>query len=257
MTDSQPPITAELRHDGRLLHLTLDAPKANILDARMIVAIEAALDEHVDLAKTRLVVFEGRGRHFCFGASVEEHQAEQAASMLEAFHGLFRKLGELAVPTAAVVRGQCLGGGLELASYCSWIFADPGAHFGQPEIRLAVFPPMASVLLPWRVGGGGALDLCVSGRSIGAAEAHSIGLVSRVDDDPAAALDAFFSENLAGASPSSLRFAERAARLSLDRALKTDLPALERLYLDELMKTHDANEGLAAFLEKRSPKFGG
>jgi cyclohexa-1,5-dienecarbonyl-CoA hydratase len=249
------PIRAELHHDGRLLILTLAAPKANVLDEAMIAALERAAREHAKSPRLQAIAFEGEGEHFSFGASVEEHQAPRVAAMLRQFHALFATLNELAVPTAAIVRGQCLGGGLELAAYCTWIFAAPGSALGQPEIKLAVFPPVASVVLPWRLGGGHALDLCVSGRSVDAEEARRIGLVSVVAEDPRAAFEAFFEEQLAGLSASSLRFAERAARLSLTSAFERDLPRLERLYLDELMKTHDANEGIGAFLEKRRPTY--
>ncbi len=248
-------VVADLRHDGQLLHLTLNAPKANILDSKMLAGIGSALDEFGGSSALKAIVFEGAGKHFCFGASVEEHQADQAAGMLKSFHGLFLRLSAMAVPTVAIVRGQCLGGGLELAAYCSWIFANPSARFGQPEIKLAVFPPMASVLLPWRLGGGHALDLCVSGRSIDAEEGKRMGLVHTIAEDPAAEFETFFTEQLAGLSASSLRIAERAVRLPLARALEQDLPELEKLYLDDLMKTHDANEGITAFLEKRAPLY--
>lgn len=250
-------ITAELRHDGQLLHVLLDDPKANILDSVMMNEMVAALDTHAVSPILKGIVFEGSGKHFSFGASVEEHKPAQVASMLAQFHGLFHKLAELSVPTFAIVRGQCLGGGLELASYCSRIFADTKAYFGQPEIKLAVIPPMASVLLPWRTGGANALDLCVSGRSIGAPEALRIGLVQDVGDDPAAAFEAYFSENFLPLSASSLRYAERAARLGLHQTMKQDIPQLERMYVEELMKTPDANEGITAFLEKRAPSYTG
>lgn len=240
--------------DGSVLHLVLDAPKGNVLDAKMIGLLHEALRERVG-AETRVVAFEGEGKNFSFGASVAEHRRAEAAAMLETFHALFRTLAELAVPTAAIVRGQCLGGGLELASWCTWVFASPDARLGQPEIRLAVFPPVASIVLPWRVGGGHAADLCVSGRTLGAPEALAIGLVTEVADDPRVAFEAFYAEHLAGTSASSLRFAERAARAGLHEAIRTRLPALERLYLEELMKTHDANEGIEAFLARRSPSF--
>jgi len=244
-------ILVDKRESGAVLRIVLNAPKGNILDAAMIGAISNALDAEAS-ADVKLVVFEGAGKHFSFGASVEEHQRDRAAAMLETFHGLFRKLQRLAVPTCALVRGQCLGGGLELASYCTFLVATPDARLGQPEIKLAVFAPMASILLPWRVGGGAALDLCISGRSIGAEEAKRIGLVTEVTEDPEAWLGALFAEALRPTSASSLRFAERAARIDLARRLERDLPALERLYLDELMATHDANEGIAAFIERRS-----
>ena len=250
-------VVAELRHEGQVLHLTLSAPKANILDSKMLAGINSALDKFVEHHALKMIVFEGEGKHFCFGASVEEHRADQAAGMLKSFHGLFLRLSSMAIPTAAIVRGQCLGGGLELAAYCSWIFCNASAHFGQPEIKLAVFPPMASVLLPWRLGGGHAMDLCVSGRSIDAEEAKRMGLVHTIADDPAAEFETFFAEQLGGLSASSLRIAERAVRLPLARALEQDLPELEKLYLGDLMKTHDANEGIAAFLEKRAPLYKG
>lgn len=244
-------VTSEL--DGAALRIVLNRPKANILDAAMIGAIVDALAEVKP--ETRLIVFEGAGDHFCFGASVEEHQAEQAAAMLTAFHGLFRKLAELAVPTCALVRGQCLGGGLELASWCSFIVATPEARLGQPEIQLAVFPPMASILLPWRAGGLAALDLCVTGRSLKADEALRLNIVNAVTDEPEEWWKQLVTKRLQKTSASSLRFAERAVRRQLTRQLAQDIPELERLYVDELMKTPDANEGIAAFLERRPAEF--
>jgi cyclohexa-1,5-dienecarbonyl-CoA hydratase len=240
--------------DGAVLRIILARPKANIIDAAMIEAIQGGLATGVTAA-TRLIVFEGEGKHFSFGASVEEHTAEAAPGMLAAFHGLFAALAECAVPTVAVLRGLCLGGGLELASWCTWIVATRDARMGQPEIDLAVFPPMASVLLPWRLGGAAALDLCVSGRQVGAEEAHRLGLVHTVTDDPEAWWTALVKDRLGRTSASSLRFAERAVRMGLMRRLWEDLPALEQLYIEELMKTADANEGIAAFLERRTPTY--
>lgn len=247
-------IRAEHHNQGAVLRLVLNRPKANVLDAAMIAAIVDALDTYLD-DHTKLVIFEGEGRHFCFGASVDEHRAEQAADMLTAFHAMFRKLARIAVPTLAIVRGQCLGGGLELASWCTWIVATPDAKLGQPEIKLAVFPPMASLLLPWRIGGARAVDLCVSGRSIGAEEALQIGLINAITDDPESWWRALFDTHLASTSASSLRFAESAARVDLCERFETQLPKLEQLYLSELMNTFDANEGIAAFLDRRPAHF--
>ena len=247
-------IDAELQEDGSILRLWLAAPKANVLDAKMIDGLAAALDAHVG-PRVKAIVFEGRGPHFSFGASVAEHTRAEAPAMLHRFHALFRQLGRLAIPTVALVRGQCLGGGLELASWCTWLAATPDARLGQPEIRLGVFPPMASLLLPWRLGGNGALDLCVSGRTVSGVDAHRLGLVTAVADDVDAWWNGFHRENLANASASSLRFAERAVRAGLLELLETRLPVLERLYLDELMATHDANEGIEAFLAKRTAGF--
>jgi cyclohexa-1,5-dienecarbonyl-CoA hydratase len=240
--------------DGAGLKLVLDAPKANVLDAEMMAEIRGHLRTTVPgTPGLKLIVFEGEGSHFCFGASVKEHQREQAAQMLAGFHGMFLDLIELAVPTAAVVRGQCLGGGMELAIFCHWIFASPSARFGQPEIQLGVFPPPASVILPLKLGQAAADHLCLSGESWTAEQARAAGLVHEVADDPMVALDAFFDKHLKPKSASSLRMATRAVRNGFHQTLRQQLPALERLYVDELMATHDANEGIAAFLEKRSP----
>lgn len=240
--------------DGFVLHIELNRPKANILDEAMIRSIDGALDAEVT-QQTRLIVFEGAGNHFCFGASVEEHRAEKAQDMLTAFHGLFRKLAKLAIPTCAVVRGQCLGGGMELACWCSWIVATPDAQFGQPEIKLAVFPPMASILLPWRCGGQLALDLCLTGRSLNAEQALQLGVISAVAENPKQWWQSLVQDHLSKTSATSLRFVERAVRLKLQEQMDCDLPKLERLYVDELMKTHDANEGINSFLERRSPNY--
>lgn len=249
-------VKEELLEQGQLLKLTLNTPKGNILDTKMIEALSAALQRH-DGPRLKAVIFEGAGAHFCFGASVAEHTKEAVGAMLPAFHGFFRLLLERSIPTFAAVRGQCLGGGLELAAFCSWILASPDAMFGQPEIKLAVFPPMASLLLPWRLGGARGLDLCVSGRSVNAETALKMGLIHSIAQDPVEACVAFAKEHLLGSSGSSLRFAERAARIDLTHRIAEMLPALERLYLTELMETPDANEGITAFLERRKPVYAG
>lgn len=247
-------VRVDERHGGGALCLTLQGREGNVLDAAMIAALRDALATRVRPSH-RAIVFAGAGRHFSFGASVAEHDRAHAPAMLESFHALFRQLAALSVPTVALVHGQCLGGGLELASWCTWVLAAPDARLGQPEITLGVFPPLASLLLPWRIGGGAAMHLCVGGASVDAQTAKSMGLVHAVGEDPSALFDELYATQLAPRSASSLRFAERAARAELYAQLSTRLPRLESLYLEELMATHDANEGIAAFLERRKPEF--
>lgn len=247
-------IKTESLENGAVLRIVLDQPKANVLERRMIDVIGRALETETS-PRTKLILFEGAGAHFSFGASVKEHQRDEAAGMLATFHQLFRQLARLCIPTCALVRGQCLGGGLELASWCTYVLASPEAQLGQPEIRLAVFPPMASILLPWRAGARAAMDLCVSGRSVGAEEAWRLGVVNEVTADLEAAWRARYEESLRPTSASSLRHAERAVRAELLHRMERDLPRLERSYLEELMTTHDANEGITAFLERRAPQF--
>jgi cyclohexa-1,5-dienecarbonyl-CoA hydratase len=246
-------VLAESLDEGRILLLRLNRPKANILDAEMIAALGRALEEG-HRPHTRAVVIGHEGPHFSFGASVEEHRAERAAGMLAAFHGLFRRLHALGTPLLAAARGQCLGGGLELAAFCHLLFAGEDAAFAQPEIRLGVFPPMASLVFALRAPAL-ADEINLSGRSFSAAEFQRAGLACQVAADPQAAALAYAREHLLPRSASSLRLAARASRWAWERALAEELPRLERLYLETLMATHDANEGIASFLEKRPPAW--
>jgi len=248
-------IRAETLWDGAGLKLVLDAPKANVLDAEMMAAILEELDALASKPDVKLLVFEGEGKHFCFGASVPEHVKEKAPAMLDAFHGMFLKMVDLAVPTAAVVRGQCLGGGMELAIFCNWIFASPDAWLGQPEIQLGVFPPPASLILPMKVGQARADNLCLTGKAWSAEQALEAGLIHDVDLDPMAALDKFAAKNILPKSAISLRMGVRAARTVFNETLRTNLPIVQKLYVDGLMETEDANEGINSFLEKRKPAW--
>jgi len=251
------PLKTWFERDGQLLRLRLDRPKANILDAAMNAAIEAALNEHGHASQLRGILIDTSGGHFSFGASVEEHLPNQCAAMLAGFHRLVMKVFASPVPVLMVIRGQCLGGGLEFASAGHLLFAAPDAKFGQPEIQIGVFAPAASCLLPERIGLAAAEDLLLSGRSIGAQDALRIGLVTDIADDPEAAALAYFDKHLAPKSPSSLRFATRGARQGTTERVAAKLAAVEAIYLNELMATQDAVEGLSAFLEKRPPRWQG
>jgi len=252
---AESPLKAWLEKEGALLRLRLARPKANIVDAAMIGALRSALSEHRPEPRLRAVLLDAEGPHFSFGASVQEHLPGSCDAMLQDLHALVRDLLAFPVPVLVAVRGQCLGGGLELAASGSRIFAAPGASLGQPEMKLAVFPPAASCLLPERVGQFRAEELLFSGRSVGAGEALRIGLVDAVAEDPEAAAVAWYEEALAPLSASSLRLAVRAARTGYLERVSDKLAAVERLYLEELMATRDAVEGLTAFLEKRSPAW--
>jgi cyclohexa-1,5-dienecarbonyl-CoA hydratase len=252
---AESPLQVALERDGALLRLRLARPKANLCDAGMIGALQAALDAHAGTAALRGVLLDAEGPHFSFGASVEEHLAERCAGMLASLHALILALAGCRVPVLVAVRGQCLGGGLEIALAGGPIFAAPDAQFGQPEIKLGVFAPAASCLLPWRVSPVVAEDLLCSGRSIDAARALAVGLVHALADDPSAAALAWFDQHLAPRSAVALAHAMQAARAPRLAALREDLARVERLYLHSLMQTHDANEGLAAFLAKRAPTW--
>jgi cyclohexa-1,5-dienecarbonyl-CoA hydratase len=249
------PLKVWLERDGALLRLRLSRPKANIVDAAMIAALHAAFETHRADHGLRAVLLDAEGPHFSFGASVEEHLLPSCAAMLSALHGLIITMVEFPAPILTVVRGQCLGGGLELALAGGPIFATPDAQLGQPEMKLGVFAPAASALLPYRVNQPNAEDLLFSGRSVSGAEAHVMDLVQTVADDPEAAALAYFDTHLASKSAAALACALAAARGPLIRNLRARLQELETLYLDRLMKTRDANEGLVAFLARRTPNW--
>ena len=251
MTDS--PLRTAVERDGGLLRLTLARPKANIVDASMIGALAAALARHAGERAIRGVLLDAEGPHFSFGASVEEHLAERCAAMLSSLHALVLSLAGFPVPVLVAVRGQCLGGGLEIALAGGPIFASPDARFGQPEIKLGVFAPAASCLLGWRVSAVAAEELLWSGRSIDGPAALALGLVQVLADDPEAAALAWFDEHLAPLSAAAITHAVLATRAPRLRELRQRLAEVEQLYLERLMQTRDANEGLAAFLERRSP----
>lgn len=249
------PLKVWLEKEGRLLRLRLNRPKANIVDAEMIAALEAALARHSDNADVVAVLLDAEGPNFSFGASVEEHLPDQCTAMLAGLHRLIVAMIEYPVPILIAVRGQCLGGGLEIAMAGHLLFVAPDASLGQPEIRIGVFAPAASCLLPERVSRAVAHDLLFSGRTVGGAEAVDAGLANAVADDPVDAALAYFDRHLGALSTSSLRYAVQAARGDLAQRVCGSLAAVEELYVHGLMATRDAREGLGAFLEKRTAKW--
>ena len=245
------PLLVSTEREGAVLQFRLARPKANIIDAEMVAALKSAIADHGSAPWLKAILLAAEGPHFSFGASVEEHLPDNCAAMLRGFHSLILSLLGCDTPIIAAVRGQCLGGGLELAMTADLIFAAPDARFGQPEIRLGVIAPAASCLLPEIVGSVSAQDLLLSGRSIDSAEAMRNGLVFAVADDPLAAALAYFDEHLAKMSATALRFARRAVRFDMVDRVREKLARIEEIYLNDLMATHDAVEGLRSFIEKR------
>ncbi len=249
------PLKVWIDAEGRLLRLSLNRPKANLIDAAMIAALDDALAQHLGNPGLSAVLLEAEGPHFSFGASVEEHLPGQCAAMLRGLHRLILRMVESPVPILVAVHGQCLGGGLEVALAGHLLFGAPDAVLGQPEMKLGVFAPAASCLLPELAGPMRALDLLLSGRSISGTEAAALGIAMETAPDPTAAALAYFEAHLKTKSASSLRHAVKAARIDYVARVKAKLAAVERIYLDELMTTHDAVEGLDAFIAKRPAQW--
>jgi len=251
------PVAVAWNSDDTRAALTIFHAKGNIVTADMVAALRSALDELATNPRLKLITLEGAGADFSFGASIPEHAPDQIGSVLPEMHRLVGDLLDAPAVTAAIVRGRCLGGGFELALACDFIFAAADAVFGLPEIALGVFPPAASALLPLRIGASRATRAILTGESRGAADWLHAGLLELVA--PAGELttevDRWFARHLSGRSAAALRHAAGAARLDLSIRVARTLPMLERLYLDDLMRTADAVEGIDAFMNRRAPSW--
>jgi cyclohexa-1,5-dienecarbonyl-CoA hydratase len=246
-------VIAEPLLGDAVVRIAFDAPPGNILDIPMMDDLTRALRRAARAPALKVILFEGEGPNFSYGASIEDHRPARVGRMLRSFHALFRALARIDRVLVAVVRGRCLGGGMELACFCHRVFADPGARLAQPEIDLGVFPPVASLILARRAGQPVADEVCLTGRSFTAAEALEAGLVDEVAADPRRAAEEWLRASIIPKSAAAIRLAVRAARLRWNDDFLKNLARVERLYLRDLMRTADAREGIEAFLAKRPP----
>ena len=243
--------------DGRWVRLVLDAPRGNLLSLAMIADLDLALDALAGIKRLRWVTLEGAGGEFSFGAKIQEHLPEPMREVLPATLQLVRRWLALPVPTAALVEGRCLGGGFELALCCDDIVAAPAATFGLPEVKVAAFPPVGAVLLPLRVGASRAGRAVITGQMQSAEYWHAAGLVSMVAPERTLLESAghWFDTQLADQSAVALAHACLASRVGMRAQAEPLLLQLERQYLEELLASHDAAEGVRAWMEKRAPQW--
>jgi cyclohexa-1,5-dienecarbonyl-CoA hydratase len=246
------------RVEERVARVTFARPPLNIFTIAMMREVDAALTECMGMRDVVAVVFDAvkGSRAFSAGVSVEEHQPETVYQMLESFHDVFRTLGQMGKPALALVDGAALGGGCELVAGCDIVIAAARSRFGQPEIKLGVFPPVAAVLLPRVMGERRARELLLTGEIFDAQEALRTGLVSYVVE--AEQLETKLQEILARLrelSAPALEMARRAMDAARGRPFLEALERTEDIYLNELMKTDDAHEGVQAFMEKRKPEW--
>src|SRR5436190_9934454 len=239
-------------HVGRI---SFARPPLNVFNIEMMREITKALGE-CGRREIVAIVFDADKscRAFSAGVAVEEHVQDTIFQMLDAFHSIFRQLEQIAKPAIALVDGSALGGGCELVSACDIVIATDRARFGQPEVKLGVFPPVAAVLLPLVIGEKRARELILTGEIIDSVEAGRLGLCNHVV--PAAHLEQKLTEvlsKLKELSGTALEFTRRALDIGRGRTLDAILKELENIYLLELMKSADANEGIQAFMEKRRP----
>lgn len=250
-------VSASLSADGRVLDLEFYRDKGNVLTGDVMQRIEAALVEHRDRASLKMVLLHGRGKHFSFGASVEEHRKAAAPGMLAGFHKLCRCVAAYPVPVVAAVSGRCLGGAFELALCAHFVIAERTAVFACPEIKLGVFPPVLAALGPMRLGSAVADDLLLTARELSAERALGLGFVTELAGDAGAipAAQAWYERSLAPLSAFSLRQGVRVVRRAVVQQLGTPLDEAERQYVDELLESADANEGIEAFIARREPAW--
>lgn len=234
--------------------IALNQPPLNIIDIPMIEEMHNALMRVSSASDAKVLVFDHQGKAFSAGVSIKDHTPDKVGEMLEKFHGMFRHLNSLAIPTVALVDGMALGGGCELAVFCDMVIASDRATFGQPEIKVGVFPPVAAVLFPHLIGRNRALELILTGETVGATEAKVMGLINRVfpTKDFREKAEEFIGK-LTSLSGPVLKLTKRAVDKALYARVTEGIAEAEKLYLDELMRTEDAREGLNAFLEKRKP----
>ena len=255
--NASPIVNATLLEDGTLLRLELNQPKGNVLTLEMMQALSKELDAQSNNSHLRAVVIRGSGKHFSFGASVEEHKKEQAPSMLSGFHAMIRQVAAYPVPVIALVEGSCLGGAFELILACHMVFASPTAMFGCPEIKLGVFPPVLAAIGAQRLGGPLAERMILTGATIDAATSERSGMVSSVfsGENPEDELMQWYQKNLRPLSAFAIRQNTRVARIGsgMIAALEEPLDKIERQYVDEVLASHDGNEGIHSFIERRKP----
>jgi len=251
-------IDSALIEDGTVLRIELARPKANILTSEMLGAISEALSRHREDQHLRMVLLRGSGGSFSYGASVDEHRAEFVRKMLGRFHDTIRTVANYPVPVACAVEGRCLGGAFELVLASHFVFATMNAIFACPEIRLGVIPPVLAAIGARRMPPAIAERIMLTGEELDVATASTCGFVTGVvaegRDIEGAALD-WFRKYLRPLSAYSLRQATAATRIELVAALDGTLREVERRYLEHIVPSHDGNEGITAFLERRAPAW--
>lgn len=246
------------KFDGSVTEFVIGPAPANIVSEAVMDELSVHLDKVVQDPNKKLIILTGAGDHFSFGASVQEHTPDKCDSMITKFNKFIGKILECQVPILARVTGNCLGGAFEVVLACHFIFAERKASFAFAEIKLAVFPPPGSILLPHIVGDKIASQLVLTGAAKSAEELNNYNMINEMADDASAldkAIDAFITKRIMPLSASSIRIASEAVRIDIIKTYKEHIDNIEKLYLKKLMSMHDAVEGITSFMEKRPPNW--
>ncbi|RLB06851.1 MAG: enoyl-CoA hydratase [Deltaproteobacteria bacterium] len=240
--------------------ITINRPPYNVLDIKTMREINQALEDVKERQRDLklLIITHAGDKAFSTGVDVRDHTPDKMDEMIEVFHRIFRIMMKLDLPTLAVVNGFALGGGCEIAVFCDMVIASEKSQFGQPEIKVGVYPSMVVAWLPRLIGWKKAFEIILTGDPIDAKEAERIGLINLAvpEERLTEEVDKFVSR-LTDKSPVVLKWAKRAVLVGLDVDFERALQGSEIIYKQALMSTHDANEGLKAFMEKRKPVWKG
>lgn len=236
--------------------ITMRREPLNVLHNPMMGEFNSLLEKTLSGENLGAVAIRATGKCFSAGVDVGDHSADKVGEMISLFHGIFRKLASTDAVTIAAVQGAALGGGCELATFCDIVLASDRAKFGQPEVQVGVFPPVAACVLPLQVGIKKAVEINALGATIRADEAYRIGLVNEVYPSESFEADVeAYLDGIRRLSRPVVRLAKRSTCMVVRPQILEHLEKTEALYLNELMQLADSHEGIAAFLEKRTPEW--
>jgi cyclohexa-1,5-dienecarbonyl-CoA hydratase len=244
------------RIEGSVSRMTLNRPEHNLLNELMLRELSDGISFVAERDDVKLIVIDSACKIFCGGIDVGEYTSERVFQMLDAFHSAFLGILETSKPVLCVVNGPAIGGGAELAAFGDLVIATPKARFAQPEITIGIFPPLATTILPYLVGPKVALELVLLGEPVTAERAHELGLVNRLV--PEAQLEHTVKDLIArvtGHSGPVLTMAKRAILGGMGLSLRDGLKNSMSIFLNELYRLEDAQEGLRALVEKRKPNW--
>jgi cyclohexa-1,5-dienecarbonyl-CoA hydratase len=242
--------------DEHTAKITLRRPPLNVLNIEMMWEINEVVEDLHDDPNLKLVIFQAEGKAFSAGVDIGDHTGAKAEKMIHIFHQIFFNMTKIQAPTIALVNGAALGGGCELAVFCDMVLASDKSKFGQPEIKVGVFPPIACVIFPWFTHFKKAMELLLTGETIDAQEAKALGLVNAVFPAESFEEDAkAFIEKITNQSSVVLQLTKQTVDEAYGEDYHIGVAKAENIYLNQLMNTYDANEGLRAFLQKRKPEW--
>ncbi len=246
----------KFRIDASVARITLNRPEHNLLNEAMLREIAGGIAHAGERAGVKLIVLDSACKVFCGGIDIGEYTSQRVFQMLDAFHAAFAGMLEVGKPVICVVNGPAIGGGAELAAFGDLVIATPKARFAQPEISIGIFPPLASTILPFLVGPKIALELVLTGEPVTAERALELGMINRLV--PEAQLEKTVNDlvaRISGHSGPVLTMAKKAILGGMGLSLREGLKQSMNIFLNELYRLEDSQEGLRALVEKRKPNW--